>query len=1127
MDRVQLLPDATGEGQSWNRAPLYKQLLLAAAFLAAFLLLDGASSASQAWEGAPACYLPVGLTLAVLLCGGLRYVPLILISSLVAAVVNYHRPLYSWAGIPGSTTIYFAYIAGAAILRGPWRIDPKLGTLRDVGRFVLIFLGAAIVSAPLGMLTLLGDDIVHRPDALKTTLDWLASDAVSIVTFAPFLLLHVAPRVTRWLSPGAGIPLQAKERRPTSPLQVLEMAGQAAIVLVAVWLVFGWAAAMPYQPLYLFFVPVVWLAVRHGLPGATLATFGINVGMTVAAWFVHAPSGSLPRLQLAILALGLTGLCLGAVVSERRRSEAALQSKSALLEAQANSTIDGILVVDERDQRLMHNQRLVELFSVPAEILADSGGWPLLSHVLTLLKEPDLFLARVRYLNSHPSEISRDEIELKDGTILDRYSSPVVDQRGKYYGRIWTFRDITSEKKTDRALQAAEEKFRQLAENIREVFWMMTPTADEILYVSPAYEELWGRSCESVYQNPMSWEESIHPDDREHAQLAFARQLQGEPFESEYRIQTPDGQEKWISDRAFPVRDQGGKMIRVVGIAMEITERKRYQEELIGAVGAAEIANQAKSEFLANMSHEIRTPMNGIIGMTELALDTELSLEQREYLNTVRTSAASLLSLVNDILDFSKIEAGKLDIENIDFDLRGLLEDTISILSVRAHQKGLELSCHISPEAPDHLVGDPTSINQVVINLVGNAVKFTSEGEVVVKVEVESNTARRSVLHFSVVDTGPGIPAAKQQVIFEAFAQSDSSMTRKYGGTGLGLSISSRLVGLMAGKLWVESHPGQGSTFHFRVPFGRQTQPRHKPALVNLEMFRDLSILIVDDNATNRTILRETLTGWHMKTDEAEGGKQALEQMYAAQASGHAYRLVLLDAQMPHMDGFEVAALIQQNHRLRESVVVMLTSAGPRGDAARYRELGITSYLSKPVKRADLLEAIKLALMGPGKVVESERAVAPDPASQLHFRILLAEDNLVNQRVAMRFLEKRGHTVVLAESGRQALAAWQEQLFDLILMDVQMPEMDGLEATAMIREQEQMGNPERPPGKHIPIVAMTAHAMVGDRERCLAAGMDDYVAKPINASDMFAAIERVMDGSRTSARTKSSRAGSS
>ena len=267
-----------------------------------------------------------------------------------------------------------------------------------------------------------------------------------------------------------------------------------------------------------------------------------------------------------------------------------------------------------------------------------------------------------------------------------------------------------------------------MAENIREVFWMMTPTADEILYVSPAYEELWGRSCESVYQNPMSWAESIHPDDRERAHSAFARQLQGEPFESEYRIQTPDGQEKWISDRAFPVRDQGGKMIRVVGIAMEITERKRYQEELIGAREAAEIANQAKSEFLANMSHEIRTPMNGIIGMTELALDTELSHEQREYLNTVKTSAASLLSLINDILDFSKIEAGKLEIENIDFDLRDMLEDTISVLSVRAQQKGLELTCHISPEVPDHLVGDPTRLNQIVINLVGNAVKFTSAG---------------------------------------------------------------------------------------------------------------------------------------------------------------------------------------------------------------------------------------------------------------------------------------------------------------------------------------------------------------------------------------------------------------
>lgn len=715
MDRVQSLPDATGERQNWGLAPLHRQFLLAAIFLAAFLLLDGSSTASQAWEGAPACYWPVALILTLLLWGGMRYLPLIFITSLVAAVVNYHRPLISWAGIPGSTTIYFAYVAGVAILRGPWRIDPKLSNLRDVGRFVLIFLAAAILSAPVGILTVLGDGLIRRSDALKTALDWLASDAVSIVTFAPFLLLHVAPRVSCWLTAGVGVQPAPEKRRPISTLDIAEMAAQAGIILAAIWLVFGWAVAIPYQPLYLLFVPVVWLAVRHGLPGATLATFSINVGMTFAAWFFRAPSGSMPRLQLAMLALGLTGLFVGAVVTERRQSESDLQSQTAFLEAQANSTIDGILVVDDRGQRLMHNQRLVELLSIPPEILTEKVDRRMLEYVVTLIREPEPFLAKIHHLNSHLSETSRDEIELKNGTVLDRYSAPVRGKGGTYYGRIWTFRDISEQKQAEITLQTAQERFRELAENIREVFWMMTPEADEVLYVSPAYEEVWGRSRESVYLNPMSWWEAIHPDDLERSHLAFSRQVRGEPLESEYRIRTPDGQEKWISDRAFPVRDQDGKMIRVVGIAMEITERKRYQEDLIRAREAAEIANQTKSEFLANMSHEIRTPMNGIIGMTELALDTELTREQREYLNTVKTSAASLLSLINDILDFSKIEAGKFEMESIDFNLRDMLEDTASALSIRAHQKGLELTCHVSPKAPDGLIGDPTRLSQIVI----------------------------------------------------------------------------------------------------------------------------------------------------------------------------------------------------------------------------------------------------------------------------------------------------------------------------------------------------------------------------------------------------------------------------
>ena len=761
-------------------------------------------------------------------------------------------------------------------------------------------------------------------------------------------------------------------------------------------------------------------------------------------------------------------------ITERKQMEEALRKSRAGFNSIVEKTSDGTIVLDREGIILYANSAARSMLRASGATLEGTKFVPSVEGDLGAGEMP------IQRLEGNPGI---GEVIVKD-TNWEGLSAQLV-----------MLHDITEQKLAEDLLRRANQEQRRLLSTAATAI-ITLDSAGIVTGVNEEFCLITGFVKEDIIGKPSS---------------IFREQQSDEPYfpfqlgegdrlvRRQCPMRTKDGRVLTVLKNASVERDDEGRIIGGIESFIDVTE-------LIEARKLAEQASVAKSEFLANMSHEIRTPMNGIIGMTGLALNTQLTDEQRDYLQSVMVSADSLLGLINDILDFSKIEAGKLELATMPFSLRDCVANTLTTLAIGADNQGLELVYRIPMSIPDAVEGDPGRLRQVLVNLVGNAIKFTAKGEVSINAELELETDKEICVHFSVTDTGIGIPPEKQAKIFNAFEQADGSTTREYGGTGLGLSVSARLVEIMGGRIWVESEVGRGSVFHFTVYFSLATDPAPRSIHLETSIIKDLSALIVDDNSTNRRILEEILKSWGMKPTSAADGKTALEVMKQAQTSGAPFPIALIDYMMPGMDGFELVEKIKDDPDLVKPIMLILTSAGQRGHAARCLELGVSAYLLKPIHHQQLLETICASL-------QKNAAVQTRPSlltrhsireSARHINILLAEDNIINQKLAISLLQKMGHSVTVAQNGKRAVEMSKMEQFDLILMDVQMPEMDGLEATAAIRAREVSSG-----GPRVPILAMTAYAMAGDSDRCIEAGMDGYISKPINTQELFEIIENL------------------
>ena len=781
-------------------------------------------------------------------------------------------------------------------------------------------------------------------------------------------------------------------------------------------------------------------------------------------------------------------------ITERKRIEEALTQERNLLHTLIENLPDHIYAKDAEGRFTLANIAVARHMGAtkPDELIGNTDFDFYPPDLATQFHADEQALIQSGKSLLDHEEFTRDQADQPKWVLATKVL--LNDSKGNYIGLVGIGRDITKRKQAEEAL-VREKKFLEALNLNSPAAIVVLDNDGRILSCNPAFEKLYGYKSDEILGALL--DTIVTTDETSIEAQQFTKQVMQSTVHAISKRRRKDGSLVDVEIFGAPVFVEGNK-IASLAIYHDISELMRARRE-------AEDANRAKSEFLANMSHEIRTPMNGVIGMLELALDTQLNDEQRDYLQTSLQSAESLLTLLNDILDFSKIEAGELGLEKINFDLRNTVEDVAYTLAKRAQDKGLEMACLVHPDLISDLRGDPGRLRQILVNLVGNAIKFTHQGEIVIRAEPIQETNTYAIVHFSVQDTGIGIPRERLGAVFDRFTQADGSTTRKYGGTGLGLAISKQLVEMMGGKIGVESTSGIGSTFWFDIKF--EKQPREKIVTapltvgpVNLTLAR---VLIVDDNQTNRMILAKNVEALGCRRDAAASGAKALENLRSALRAGDPYHVVLLDMQMPGMDGEQTARAIKSDPAVKDVKIIILTSMGQRGDAVRLAALGCSAYLLKPVKQQMLFDAVVAVLsreekQQPGLITRHTLNEQRKPGQ----RILLAEDNAINQKLAVVLLQKAGYSVDAVETGAQALEKVQSDQYNVVLMDVQMPEMDGFEATRHIREWE------RERGSHIPIIAMTAHAMQGDRERCLEAGMDDYVSKPIEPKVLFAALDR-------------------